>query len=62
MQGAGEAVNPLLDSRYATLVSLVDEALKTIVILEFFRSHNGYFLTVTIIYHNLQILSRFYRY
>ena len=47
MQDAGEAVNPVLDSSCAILVSLIDRARKMVVVLEFFRSQNEYFLTVT---------------
>ena len=49
MQDAGEAVNPVLDSRCppVSLVILIDRARKTTAVLEFFRSQNGYFLTVT---------------
>ena len=44
----------LINSRCATLVSLIDRARETIVVLGFSRFQDEYFLTATIIYHNLQ--------
>ena len=35
-------------------MSFIDRARETIVVLGFSRFQNGYFLTATIIYHNLQ--------
>ena len=56
IQDAWEAVSCVLDSRCATLVCLIDRARKTIVVLEFFKSQNGYFLTVTKSFQVLVIL------
>ena len=44
----------LINSRCATLVSLIDGGREAIVVLGFSRFQNEYFLTATIIYHNLQ--------
>ena len=44
MQGAGEAVNPLLESKCANLINFINRARKIIVVLLF---QNGYFFTVT---------------
>ena len=55
MQGAGEAENPLLESKCANLMNLIDRARKITVDLLFPRSQNGYFLTVTRIYHNTNV-------
>lgn len=55
MQGAGEAENRLLESKCANLMNLIDRARKITVDLLFPRSQNGYFLTVTRIYHNTNV-------